>query len=974
MQSLRPLHSYLRRVLFLLTVLAFVVTGAIVGRYHYTDKQKEVAKILEAQIKIAQSLIPSLLLAEDRHFQGLSELLEGVGDKQVLGRIRDESRRVDPFDIYYVLNKDGQIVEISDRYRNYLGLNPSHMDHIRDTRKVSRVYQSIFSKRTVVALKYQLNTNLQLVHERDISNIMPALIHLEKGRILAGQELILLTSLGVVVHHRDQSLVKTRYNLAFDMKNLQGPNKRGLYSYNYHGRNYYAVKESLENPQGWEIYLQVPSRPLIVSIAKAISLQLFEILCLFLAASFTLQYVLNRFFSKPVADIVEALNSYTPGGRSEVLAPKETGVKEFARISQAINEMAQEVFQSTERFRVLVDSLDAMVYVADMDTYEILFLNEYGKEIFGDIVGKTCWQSLQSGQEGPCPFCTNHLLLDSAGIPKPTHVWEFQNTVTGQWYECRDQAILWSSGHLARMEIALDITFRKKAENALEAEKERLAVTLRSIGDGVITTDTEGKVLLLNRAAEKMTGWAQEEAAGRSLREVFQIVNALSRELCENPVERVLTTSRSANQSSHTILISKEGVERNISESGAPICNKKSEIVGVVLVFRDETEKLRLEEESSKAKKLESVGVLARGISLDFNNILTAILGNINLAVLDSTMNDDTKKLLENAEKASVRAKHLTQQLLTFAKGGEPVKESALVANVIKDSANFVLHGSNVSCQYDIQDDLWVVEVDHGQISQVIQNLIINAKEAMPDGGMIEVGCSNIPAGAIDKSIPLSPEGKYVKITIKDNGPGIPAEILERIFDPYFTTKDKGNGLGLAICHSIINKHEGHLAVEATSKRGSVFSIHLPAADASLLREVNGEVATATPKAARIMVMDDDDMIRAIAEQMLAVEGHEVLQARSGSEALSLYKESMESAKNIDVVIMDLTIPGGMGGKEAVKEILAIDPSAQVVVSSGYSNDPIMAKFKEYGFVAALDKPFRMQALFKVINKVLVKK
>jgi len=463
-----------------------------------------------------------------------------------------------------------------------------------------------------------------------------------------------------------------------------------------------------------------------------------------------------------------------------------------------------------------------------METYELLFINNYGKKVWGDISGRICWQSLQTGQSGPCSFCTNQQLLNEAGRPTGTLIWEFQNTVTGDWFECRDQAIQWSDGRLVRMEIAINITPRKAAEEALAAEKEQLTVTLRSIGDGVITTDIGGRVVLLNAVAEELTGWSQDEARGRSLSEVFHIIHEQTRQACENPVDKVITSGQIIGLANHTVLIARDGRERAIADSGAPIRDRAGQTIGVVLVFRDVTEKQRMEEQLVKVEKLESVGVLAGGIAHDFNNLLAAILGNINLALFDDDMRDGTRKLLNDAEKASIRAKGLTRQLLTFSKGGEPVKATASIADIIRDSADFVLHGSNVSCVYSLPDDLRLVDIDRDQMSQVIQNIIINAMHAMPAGGTIRIDCNNIDFPT-DLPASLSSADNYIKIDISDNGSGIPETLMDKIFDPYFSTKEQGSGLGLAITHSIISKHGGAISVQSEPGAGTTFTIYLPA-------------------------------------------------------------------------------------------------------------------------------------------------
>ncbi|MBW1791805.1 MAG: PAS domain S-box protein, partial [Deltaproteobacteria bacterium] len=516
----------------------------------------------------------------------------------------------------------------------------------------------------------------------------------------------------------------------------------------------------------------------------------------------------------PIKSLVTMARKFAEGNL-EARSEQADKPDEFGTLTKAFHDMAdnliisQRALQENEaRFRLVMDSLDALVYVADMNTYEVLFINEYGRKILGDITGKICWQSVQDGQSGPCPFCTNKYLLDGEDKPGEIYTWEFQNTVTGKWFYIHDRAINWVDGRIVRLEVATDISDKKQAEMQLAAEKERLAVTLRSIGDGVITTDISGNIVLLNKVAEKLTGWSNEEAAGRPLEKVFHIINEQTREVCENPVSKVISSGQIVALANHTALIAKDGSERSIADSGAPILDDQSKIVGVVLVFRDVTDQIKTEKELLKVKKLESIGVLAGGIAHDFNNILAAILGNLNLASLDSNLLPGTKKLLSEAERAALRAKGLTQQLLTFAKGGEPVKETASLESVIKDSANFVLHGDTVACRYDIPENLWLVDIDKGQMSQVIQNIVLNGSHAMPDGGTIHVTCENIdPLQAEDVFLPR--DKKFVRVAISDSGIGIPANVVDKIFDPYFSTKQEGSGLGLAISHSIITKHNG---------------------------------------------------------------------------------------------------------------------------------------------------------------------
>ncbi len=391
----------------------------------------------------------------------------------------------------------------------------------------------------------------------------------------------------------------------------------------------------------------------------------------------------------------------------------------------------------------------------------------------------------------------------------------------------------------------------------------------------------------------------------------------------------------------------------------------------VYAVARDVTERKLLEEERAKAAKLESIGVLAGGIAHDFNNILTSILGNISLAsmVIDQDR-DKTRELLEESEKACLRARDLTQQLLTFSKGGQPIKKTISLAKLIRDAAGFSLRGSNVSCEYDIPAELWSADVDEGQISQVINNLVINADQAMPGGGTITIKTENLIVESSD-TFPLV-EGKYVKISIKDQGIGIQEDHLSKIFDPYFTTKQKGNGLGLSTTYSIINKHGGYIEVESGLMVGTTFQIYLPASSRQVGKK-EGKKKQIAAISGRVLVMDDEQALLNVLSKMLVQLGHEVECAEDGSQAIRMYKKAHDSGQRFDVVILDLTIPGGMGGQETIKRLVKIDPEVKAIVSSGYSNDPVLANYRDHGFSSVVSKPYRFEELREVLQGVLKK-
>ena len=505
------------------------------------------------------------------------------------------------------------------------------------------------------------------------------------------------------------------------------------------------------------------------------------------------------------------------------------------------------------------------------------------------------------------------------------------------------------------------------SDTALAAEKERLAVTLRSIGDGVITTDTAGKVVLVNQMAEQLTGWSQAEACGRSLVEVFQTIDQKTRAGLPNTIASVLQTGQLAETTTPVVLVSRNGAERVIATSAAPI-QDAGKLVGVVLAFRDVTEWQKLEEERLRASKLESIGILAGGIAHDFNNILMAIVGNVSLAEQFAREQPELRPLLLEAQKAGWRARDLTHQLLIFARGGAPIKETAVLTDIIKDSARFVTPGSNVHCEFSLAHDLWPVEADKGQLSQVIANLVLNAVQAMPEGGTVQVRAENLALSA-PASLPL-PAGRYVRVSVQDHGIGIKPEHLPKVFDPYFTTKQRGSGLGLATAYSIVRRHDGLIRVSSQLGQGSLFEVYLPAS-AKAPPPPPEPCPPPQPGQGTVLVMDDEPAVLEVCKASLKQLGYEVLLARDGAEAVRLYREAQQAAVPITALILDLTVPGGMGGKETVKRLLELDPQVRAIVSSGYSNDPVMADFRAHGFCGVISKPYAVEQLAEALRRAL---
>jgi PAS domain S-box len=481
----------------------------------------------------------------------------------------------------------------------------------------------------------------------------------------------------------------------------------------------------------------------------------------------------------------------------------------------------------------------------------------------------------------------------------------------------------------------------------------------------VIATDMQGSIALMNNVAETLTGWSVDEAAGKPLSAVFNVVNELTREHLESPVEKVLLSGDNVELANHTLLISRDGTERVIADSGAPIKDTKNKIIGVVLVFRDITEKQKFMDTIQRTAKLESLGILAGGIAHDFNNLLTGIYGYMDLArsvSKDPRLTEYFEAMLATMK----RAKSLTLQLLTFSKGGSPVQKITPLLPFIQDTAQFALSGSNISCHFSLAEDLWPCNIDKDQIAQVIDNIVINAQQAMPDGGTIEINAANVSFG--EKKHPMLAQGDYVKVSIKDFGIGIPKEIMPRIFDPFYSTKLKGHGLGLATCHSIMSRHGGYIDVESEPGKGSTFHLYLPAS--------SGAVVAKAPKVSThkgngtIIVMDDEAIVRDTFRQMLELLGYTVICKNTGMEVVEFFIN--ETAKRpITAMIFDLTVPGGMGGMEAVKEIRKLNKKIPIFVASGYADNSVMKDPAEYGFTASISKPFTISDLSELLNKYL---
>jgi len=508
-----------------------------------------------------------------------------------------------------------------------------------------------------------------------------------------------------------------------------------------------------------------------------------------------------------------------------------------------------------------------------------------------------------------------------------------------------------------------------RADETLAAERERQVATLRCIGDGIISTDVRGGVLLMNPAAERLTGRTSARAAGRPVGEVLRAADEAKSGEPARLVAEAVASGLAAGAAADFDVAAADGRPRRIEPYAAPVRDRAGEIIGVVLTLRDITEQVRLEAELFQARNLESLGLLAGGIAHDFNNLLTRIMGNISIARESLDARAEAESALAEAESAARAAGRLTQQLLTFARGGDPVRQVIDAAPTVREAATLAARGTAARCVFDFAREPWPVSADAGQLGQVVSNLIVNAVQAMPAGGTIIVGLGN-EERTDDAAVPLPP-GPFLRLTVSDGGAGISPENLNRIFDPFFTTKGKGTGLGLTTCYAIVAKHGGRISVESRPGEGATVTVLLPALPGRAADQAVEGLKLRWRGTGRILAMDDDALVAGFLSRVLPRLGYEAVIAPDGDEAVRLYLAARGAGAPFSAVILDLTIAGGMGGLETLKALKRADPGVLAVVSSGYSRDPVLADFKKHGFRAALAKPYQVQQLSQVLHDLL---
>ncbi|MGA7578084.1 MAG: PAS domain S-box protein [Desulfobaccales bacterium] len=656
------------------------------------------------------------------------------------------------------------------------------------------------------------------------------------------------------------------------------------------------------------------------------------------------------------------------GGKVSKLAVFSLDITERKRAEETLR-------KSEQRYRLLVNQIPAVLFKGYADGSIDFFdrkvedLTGYPKEDFDSRTLK--WTDLvvrEDQKDWKNKFL--EALRTNRSFMREYRIRRKDGTL--RWLEGRAQILCDEAGRIGYVSgVLFDITEQRRTEEALRESEEKYRGLIETTSTGYVIVDAADKVLDANPEYVRLTGHHDlKEILGRSVidwtAEQDRWKNAAAQEQCQK-----------TGVIKHLELTYVGGDGRSLPVEINATAIRTSEGVKRIALVRDISDRKRIENERAKleaqlvqAQKMEAIGTLAGGIAHDFNNILTAILGNIGLGMLDQDMGDQGRQRLAAAEKACQQAQRLARQLLTFAKGGAPIKELVSLENLVAETASLACRGSQVRCEYAFGKDLMAIFGDPGQICQVFQNLIINAIQAMPQGGTIEITGENIKVGK-DGRLPLQ-AGNYVKVSIKDQGIGIPEKNLQKIFDPYFTTKQQGSGLGLATAYSVVKNHHGHISAESGLAEGSTFQVYLPASNGKVKRPPQESTELLSGKG-KILVMDDEAMVREVLGMMLLALGYEAQFAKDGVEAIALFSQAQGSADPFTAIILDLTVPGGMGGKEAMERLLKIDPQVKAIVSSGYFDDPIMADFQKYGFAGVIAKPYKVAELGKTLNKVLTK-
>jgi len=616
----------------------------------------------------------------------------------------------------------------------------------------------------------------------------------------------------------------------------------------------------------------------------------------------------------------------------------------------------------------ILDSLDAGVYVADMQTHEVLYVNSYTRKLFGDVTGRICWQALHADQSGPCPFCTNDKLLDSAGNPLGTYCWEHQNSRTGRWFYLQDKAIEWFDGHLVRLEIATDITARVETEESLRSSEMQYRSLFEAAQDGFFIMGLDGRIIEVNPSCCRMHGYSREELI------TLNPLAVIHPDFHKFFPEMLRDLNRGKPFAMEGCHVRKDGSFMDADVHLSPFFYEgKPHIFGVIRDISEQKkvarEQARLETQLRQSQKMEAIGTLAGGIAHDFNNILTAIMGYTDLAIHLLPKDGQVYDHLHAVSRASHRAKELVKQILAFSRNADSEHIAIRISSVVKEVIKLLRASlpATIEIRQEISNETGLILADPTQIHQVLLNLCTNAADAMEEsGGVMEISLGNEMRSFAEKGEAY--EGEFVRLSISDTGKGIDPAIQERIFEPFFTTKEKGRGtgMGLAVVHGIVKNHKGMISMKSTPEEGTVFTLYFPVIRAGeSVKSMEPEPPASG--AGRILLVDDEEPVALMEEKILASRGYTVTSTTSSKEAVALFQEN---PLGFDLVITDQTMPQ-MTGIELIKKIKKIRDDIPVILCSGYSTAVNEKSAQETGAFAFLMKPFDSKLLVSVVSRAL---
>lgn len=635
------------------------------------------------------------------------------------------------------------------------------------------------------------------------------------------------------------------------------------------------------------------------------------------------------------------------------------------------------------RFRYLMEILPEGIIFFDQ-TGKISSINSSLQKIVGpgcdQIVGSRCsdlpWHFAVPDRQAVAEddgSIFDYIMKTGKAVAGKECIWEFPGgkriILSVNAAPCLDE-----NGNIDGVVAAMtDVTLSKQADIGANEIKE-VYERLTSYADEALLRAqfSDGRTVYINEAAEKILGYSLDDY----LNDPKIYAKFILPEYYPRWLAAIAEMKGGKDFVKNLILAmsAKDGRTVMMEFTVIAIKDQKGKIVYLESLGRDITARGFMEMELAKAQKLESIGLLAGGIAHDFNNILTAILGSLSLAKIEATSPDKLYERLTRAEEHCLKAKSLTKRLLTYSRGGSPLRKTSSLAKVLQEAAIFSVSGKNIKCKFDFADDLWSAQIDEGQMHQVTHYLVTNAAEAMPQGGTIEIGAQNKRLNA-DQVPPLL-AGNYLQWYVKDHGVGIPKEHMKKLFDPYFTTKQmsniKGMGLGLAICYSIVKNHEGLIIVDSEPGAGTIFTVYIPAVDEECgKRNTKGNEEIKKSAQPKILLIDDERILLEVTSSMLIHLGYEVATAECHEEALAIYGKAKEAGRPFSLIIMDLTLRGDEGGETAIRRWLAIHPEVKAIISSGYVRDPVIEEYWKYGFTGAIMKPYTIAELEKALAKVI---